>query len=207
MNRFETWFCGSPFWRYVTRRQLLPWILEGSELGEHVLELGAGLGAATEELWSRAARVTSLEYDHAFAAKLGARVGGASVTVIQGDAAALPFSDGTFSSAIAILMLHHRRSGELQDRAFAEIWRVLRPGGVFLAFEIQDGWLHRVGHTRSAFVPVSPASAFARLTTAGFSKVTVDFRQPSRLDRRSPGHQRAQVFERQGAAGEPPRLR
>ncbi len=177
MNRFETWFCGSPFWRYVTRRQLLPWILEGSELGEHVLELGAGLGAATEELWSRAARVTSLEYDHAFAAKLGARVGGASVTVIQGDAAALPFSDGTFSSAIAILMLHHLRSGELQDRAFSEIWRVLRPGGVFLAFEILDGWLHRVGHTRSTFVPVTPASAFARLTTAGFSKVTVDFRR------------------------------
>ena len=103
MNRFETWFCGSPFWRYVTRRQLLPWILEGSELGEHVLELGAGLGAATEELRSRAARVTSREYDHAFAAKLGRRVDGASVTVVQGDAATLPFSDGTFSSAIAIL--------------------------------------------------------------------------------------------------------
>ena len=177
MNRFETWFCGSPFWRYVTRRQLLPWILEGSELGEHVLELGAGLGAATEELQARAPRVTSLEYHHAFAAKLGARVGGASVTVIQGDAATLPFSDRTFSSAIAILMFHHLRSGESQDRAFAEIWRVLRPGGVFLAFEIQDGWMHRVGHIRSTFVPVTPASAFARLTTAGFSKVTVDFRR------------------------------
>jgi SAM-dependent methyltransferase len=177
MNRFETWFCGSPFWRYVTRWQVLPWILEGSELGEHVLELGAGLGAATEELRSRAARVTSLEYDYALAAKLGARLGGASVTVIQGDAATLPFSDGIFSSAIAILMLHHLRSNELQDRAFAEIWRVLRPGGVFLALEIQDGWLHRVGHTRSTFVPVTPASAFARLTTAGFSKVTVDFRR------------------------------
>src|SRR3989454_5728462 len=177
MNRFETWFCGSPFWRYVTRRQLLPWILEGSEVGGHVLELGAGLGAATEEVRSRAARVTSLEYDHAFAARLGARVGGASVTVIQGDAAALPFADGTFSSAIAILMLHHLRSGELQDRAFAEIWRVLRPGGVFLALEIQDGWLHRVGHIKSTFVPVMPASAFARLTAAGFSKVTVDFQR------------------------------
>jgi SAM-dependent methyltransferase len=177
MNRFETWFCGSPFWRYVTRRQLLPWILQGSELGEHVLELGAGLGAATDELRWRTARVTSLEYDPAFAAKLGARVGGASVTVIQGDATTLPFSDGTFSSAIAILMLHHLRSNELQDRAFAEIWRVLRPGGVFLAFEIQDGWMHRVGHIRSTFVPVTPASAFARLTTAGFSKVTVDFRR------------------------------
>jgi len=177
MNRFETWFCGSPFWRWVTRRQLLPWILQGSELGEHVLELGVGPGAATEELGHLAARVTSLEYDHAFAAKLGARVSGASVTVIQGDAATLPFSDGTFSSAIAILMLHHLRSNEMQDRAFAEVWRVLRPGGVFLAFEIQDGWLHKVGHIRSTFVPVTPASAFARLTAAGFSKVTVDFRR------------------------------
>src|SRR5258708_6454638 len=176
MNAYESWFCGSWFWRWVTRRQLLPWILQGSELGEHVLELGAGPGAATEELGHLAARVTSLEYDHAFAAKLGARVSGASVTVIQGDAATLPFSDGTFSSAIAILMLHHLRSNELQDRAFAEIWRVLRPGGVFLAFEIQDGWLHRMGHIRSTFVPVTPASVFARLTTAGFSKVTVDFR-------------------------------
>src|SRR5260370_30877862 len=76
MNGVETWFCGSPFWRCVTRRQLLPWILQGSELGEHVLELGAGPGAATEELGHLAARVTSLEYDHAFAAKLGARVSG-----------------------------------------------------------------------------------------------------------------------------------
>ena len=174
MNAYETWFCGSWFWRWVTRRQLLPWILQGSELGEHVLELGAGPGAATEELGRVAARVTSLEYDHASAAKLRARVSGASVAVIQGDAATLPFADGTFSSAIAILMLHHLRSGELQDRAFAEIWRVLRPGGVFLAFEIQDGWLHRVAHIRSTFVAVTPASAFARLTATGFSMVTVD---------------------------------
>src|SRR5258708_22597050 len=171
MNRFETWFCGSPFWRYVTRRQLLPWILQGSELGEHMLELGAGPGAATEELGHLAARVTSLEYDHALAAKLGARVSGASVTVIQGDAATLPFSDGTFSSAIAILMLHHLRSMELQDRAFAEIWRVLRPGGVFLAFVIHGGGLHKVGHIRSTFVPVTPAAACARVTAPGCSKV------------------------------------
>src|SRR5712664_1750164 len=177
MNRFETWFCGSPCWRYVTRRQLRRGILEGWGLGGQVRGWGGGLGAATEELRSRAARVTSLEYDHAFAAKLGARVGGASVTVIQGDAAALPFSDGTFSSAIAILMLHHLRSGELQDRAFAEIWRVLRPGGVFLAFEIPDGCLHRVGLIKSTFVPVTPGSVFARLTTVGFSKVSVDFRR------------------------------
>ncbi len=174
MNRYETWFCGTRLWRWVTRRQVLPWVLRGSELGEHVLELGAGPGAATMELGRLAGRVTSLEYDHAFAAKLGARVNDSNAGVIQGDAAVLPFADGTFSSVIAILMLHHLRSSELQDRAFAETWRVLRPGGVFLAFEIQDGWLHRVGHIKSTFVPVAPASAVARLTAAGFSKVTVD---------------------------------
>jgi SAM-dependent methyltransferase len=176
MNRFETWFCGSPYWRWITRQKVLPWIVQGSDLGEHVLELGAGPGAATQELALRALRVTSLEYDHAFAATLGAGLNGSNTTVIQADAATLPFADASFSSAVAILMLHHLRSGELQDRAFAEIFRVLRPGGVFLAFEIQDSWLHRVGHVRSTFTPVAPAFLYARLTAAGFSKVTVDIR-------------------------------
>jgi SAM-dependent methyltransferase len=177
MNRFETWFCGSPYWRYVTRRQLLPWILQGSDLGEHVLELGAGPGAATEELRRRAALVTSLEYDHEFAVRLGARVNGANGSVIQGDAANLPFPNQTFSSAIAILMFHHLRSNKVQDRAFSEICRVLRPGGVFLAFEIQDAWLHRVGHIRSTFVPVDPASAPTKLKAAGFSRAAAEFRR------------------------------
>ena len=175
MNRFETWFCGSRYWRYLTRRRLLPWILEGSDLGEHVLELGAGPGAATEELRRRAGRLTSLEYDHGFAAKLGTRLNGTNASVIQGDAATLPFPENTFSSAIAILMLHHLRSPELQDQSLAEICRVLRPGGIFLAFEIQDGWWHRVGHIRSTFVPIAPASVCARLANAGFSHATVDF--------------------------------
>ena len=174
MNRFETWFCGSSYWRYLTRWQLLPWLVGGSKLGDHVLELGAGPGAATEELRRLAGRVTSLEYDHEFAARLGAHVIGTNASVIQGDAATLPFPDNTFTSAIAILMLHHLRSNGLQDRAFAEIGRVLRPGGVFLAFEIQDGWLNRIGHIRSTFVPLDPATVSARLTAAGFSRAAVD---------------------------------
>lgn len=177
MNAFETRVCGSSFWRYFTQQQLLPWVLEGSNLGEHVLELGAGPGAATEELKRRAARVTSLEYNHAFTVRLAARVCGTNISVIQGDAAALPFPPNTFSSAIAILMLHHLPSSELQNCAFAEIFRVLRPGGVFLAFDIQDGWLHRVAHIRSTFAPVAPATAPARLIAAGFSDVTIALRR------------------------------
>ena len=130
MNVFEKWYCGSALWRYLTRRELLPWMLHGSTLGEHVLELGAGAGPATMELARRTPRVTSLEYDHLSALKLRKRAIHSNVDVIQGDAAVLPFPDATFSSAIAILMLHHLKSPELQDRAFSEIHRVLKPGGV-----------------------------------------------------------------------------
>ncbi len=151
MNKFENWFCGSAVWRFVTERKLLPWILSGYALGDHVLEVGAGPGATTAELQRRAGRVTSLEYDPSYVAKLAER-----------------------HTVIAVLVLHHLKSPEQQNAAFQEFHRVLRPGGMFFAFEIRDGWLQRAGHIRSTFVPVSPASAFARLTIAGFSRIAVD---------------------------------
>ncbi len=175
MNRFENWFCGSSIWRRMTRDRVLPWIVSGTELGEHVLEIGAGPGAATEELRRRAGRVTSLEYSHVFALGIARRSQMTNGAVLQGDASALPFPEKTFSAAIAILVLHHLKSREAQERAFSEIFRVLRPGGVFLAVEIQDGWLQRVGHIRSTFVPLAPTSAPGRLAAAGFSSVSIDF--------------------------------
>jgi ubiquinone/menaquinone biosynthesis C-methylase UbiE len=177
MNHLENWFCSTTIWRQITQKRLLPWMFSGAELGEHLLEIGAGPGAATEELRRRVARVTSIDYSHDFAVGLLARRRNGAGGVLQGDAAALPFANGTFSSAIAVLVLHHLGSSELQDRAFAEIYRVLRPGGIFFAFEIEDGWLQHAIHRNSAFVPVAPSSVPARLTAAGFSRVTVDLRR------------------------------
>jgi ubiquinone/menaquinone biosynthesis C-methylase UbiE len=94
--------------------------------------------------------------------------------VVRGDAAKLPFPDGTFSSVVAVLVLHHLQSQQQQDDAFQEFHRVLRPGGMFFAFELRDGWLPHAVHRHSTFVPVSPASAFGRLTVAGFSRIAVD---------------------------------
>ncbi len=104
-----------------------------------------------------------------------AHAGNCVAQVVQGDAAQLPFADESFSCAIAILMLHHLHSHELQDCALREIRRVLQPGGVFLALEIHDGWLQRLIHMRSTFVPVNASAAHARLTAAGFPRVSVDF--------------------------------
>jgi len=176
MNRFENWFCASSIWRRVTRTQLLPWLLSEAELGEHALEIGAGPGAATEELRKRAGRVTSIDSSHAFAAGLAQRARSTNGAVLQGDASALPFEDKSFSAALAVLVLHHLKSQELQERAFAEIFRVLRPGGIFLAVEIQDGWLNRIAHIRSTFVPVVPSSVSERLTSVGFSSVSIAYK-------------------------------
>ncbi|HWW19041.1 MAG TPA: class I SAM-dependent methyltransferase [Candidatus Saccharimonadales bacterium] len=175
MNALENWFCSTSFWRKITREQLLPWTLGSVDLGNHLLEIGAGAGAATAELQKRVPRITSLEYDHALVARLAQR-NASRGSIVQGDSAALPFADGTFTSAIAVLMLHHLRSSDLQDRAFAEVHRVLRPGGCFCAFDIQDGWLNRVVHIKSTFVPIQPQTLTARLARASFVNISVDSR-------------------------------
>jgi ubiquinone/menaquinone biosynthesis C-methylase UbiE len=175
MNSLEHFFCSSSLWRFLTKRRLLPWVLGGRQLGDHVLELGAGYGAVTEPLSHLAPHVTALEYDAGMLPDIASRVSPERVTVVQGDAAFLPFADGTFSSVVAFLMLHHLKSRELQDQTFAEVQRVLRPGGSFFAFEIQNNLPNRVIHYRTTFVPVEPASTFARLTKAGFAKISVDF--------------------------------
>src|SRR6267154_6559635 len=175
MNALENWYCSTSFWRWMTRARLLPWLLERSNLGEHLLEIGAGPGAATAELRKRVQRVTSLEYDRVAVVRLAQR-NGTGAGVVQGDAAALPFADRTFSSAIAVLVLHHLRSREQQDRAFAEAHRVLRPGAHFFAFEIPDGWLNCVIHINSTFVPVQAEALEARLAAAGFVDIALDRR-------------------------------
>jgi len=182
VNRFENWFCSSSLWRRVTRKEILPWLLDGAELGDHVLEIGAGAGAATQELRKLSPRVTSLEYSPVLIQTLAYRIQSANdairanASVVQGDASALPFPERTFTTVLAVLMLHHLKSPEAQDRALAEIHRVLRPGGVFLAVDIPDGWLHRIAHIRSTFVPIAPATASSRLSAAGLSNVSITFR-------------------------------
>jgi ubiquinone/menaquinone biosynthesis C-methylase UbiE len=174
MNRFENWFCSSSLWRSVSERKLLPWMLSGYALGDHVLEVGSGPGAITDELSRRAGRVTSLEYDPRFVSQLAEQHKGSRVNIVRGDAARLPFPDNAFSSVVAVLVLHHLKSPQEQNAAFQEFHRVLQPGGSFFAFEIREGWLQKAVHVCSTFVPVSPASAFARLTVAGFSRVAVE---------------------------------
>src|SRR5712675_2064388 len=42
LNALENWYCSTSFWRWMTRERLLPWLLGGADVGDHVLEIGAG---------------------------------------------------------------------------------------------------------------------------------------------------------------------
>jgi ubiquinone/menaquinone biosynthesis C-methylase UbiE len=185
MNSLENWFCATTFWRNVTRQHLVPWMLQGVDADGSVLEVGAGSGAATSFLRERFPSVTSLDFSASFVSTLSQQSGQGIPRVVQGDATQLPFADETFHCVVAILMLHHLPSVALQAAALAEASRVLQPNGVLLAFEIHDGWLQRLIHTRSTFVPFMASSANARLNTAGFSRVSVDFRRGGFLMRAS----------------------
>ena len=95
------------------------------------------------------------------------------VEVVEADATAIPFPDGSFSAVLAFTMLHHVPSVTLQDQLLAEAWRVLRPGGVFAGSDTAPGVLLRLAHIGDTRVPVDPATLGQRLETAGFDEVEV----------------------------------
>jgi SAM-dependent methyltransferase len=65
-------------------------------------------------------------------------------------------------------MLHHIPSMELQDRAFAEIARVLRPDGIFAGTDsVGVGWLFRAIHVGDTLNLIDPDTLPARLSAAG----------------------------------------
>jgi predicted methyltransferase len=62
-------------------------------------------------------------------------------------------------------------SAELQDRLFAEVARVLRPGGVFFGTDSLDGPGFQRLHAGDVCVPIDPLTLDERLRRAGFAHV------------------------------------
>jgi SAM-dependent methyltransferase len=94
-----------------------------------------------------------------------------NVEVVEADATAMPFPDGSFSTVLSFTMLHHVPSVTLQDQLLAEAWRVLRPGGVFAGSDTALGVLLQLAQIGDTMVPVDPAALSHRLKTAGFDEL------------------------------------
>ena len=167
MNRIHNLICSSGWWRGRVERQLVPWGVKGVELGNQVLEVGPGFGATTQVLARRLGRLDVLELDSGYCQRLRAQIGD-TATVTQGDATAMPYPDGRFSAVLCFTMLHHIPSRELQDRAFAEIARVLEPGGVFAGTDsVGTGLVFKLIHIGDTLMPLDPDELPQRLRAAG----------------------------------------
>ena len=176
MNFVHRHLCRSAAWRTVLEKFVVPSALANVELGDDVLELGPGDGITTDLLRVHIRRITALEIDPRMTKGLISRLRGTNVAVVQGDATAMPLQDCRFSGAISLHVLHHIPSAGLQDQVFREVFRVLRPGGVFVCVDSVDFQTLRMKliHIGDTIAPVNPDTVATRLEAAGFCENQVE---------------------------------
>jgi ubiquinone/menaquinone biosynthesis C-methylase UbiE len=173
MNENHAKLCPSPEWAAFLQGEVLPSVTAGVDLGEELIEVGPGPGAATEWLRTRVKRLVAVEIETEAAQRLVDRFQGTNVEVLNGDATDLPFEDASFDSAASFTMLHHVPTMALQNKLLAEVLRVLRPGGTLVgADSLASDGLHQF-HEGDTYNPIEATGFLARLQTLGYQKVTI----------------------------------
>ena len=134
MSRFERAFCCGAVWR--SSSTTIARELRTQQLGHDILEIGAGSGSVARQLLSSDPELawTAIDIDPHMTEATGARLRDFPNALAKtADATALPFPDASFDSVVSCLMLHHIIDWE---RAVAETARVLRPGGIFVGYDL-----------------------------------------------------------------------
>lgn len=114
------------------RYALEPYIAEFARFadsgGKRVLEIGVGLGADHQQFAAAGAELYGIDLTERAVEHTGRRLAafGLSSRLAVGDAERLQFPDDHFDVVYSWGVLHHSPA---TDRAVAEVWRVLRPGG------------------------------------------------------------------------------
>lgn len=176
--------------RRADRRAAL--FAEHGALAPHrtALELGCGSGVFLERVAKTGATLHGIDLSQDLLAKARARVGGLpNVSLTCGNAEQMPYPDGGFDTVYGSSILHHLDL----DRALADAFRVLRPGGLAVFAEPnilnpQVAVMFHLGLTKRYFGVSPDEMAFSRFRAAraargaGFVDVVVrphDFLHPA----------------------------
>ena len=161
---------------------------EGDLRGRRVLEVGTGTGRVAAALAERAyAKVWAVDASPEMLAVARRNVP-RGVAFKEARAEALPFKDGWFERAVAMLVVHVLD----RPRAFAELRRVLRPDGrlVIASFDpahVRGYWLNEYFPSIATIdlARFAPAEVLTgELRAAGFAAVrTIRLHQRARIDR------------------------
>ena len=109
-----------------------PWTIGRLATGERVLDLGSGAGTdslVAAQMVGRAASVTGIDMTPRMLAKAraaAAEMGATNVEFVESEAEQLPFPDGSFDVVISNGVIDLIPD---KDAVFAELYRVLTPGG------------------------------------------------------------------------------
>jgi SAM-dependent methyltransferase len=177
MNKIHNWYCRSAAWKRRVDTELMPWALAGVTLSGPGLEIGPGPGITTDYIRTKVDSLTALEADPILAERLRRRFQNTSVNVVKGDATAIPFENGAFRTVFCFTMLHHVPSFALQNKLFAEVRRVLAPGGVFVGTDSRLSLRMKVFHWFDTMVIVDPLVFPKRLLEAGFTDPQIELGQ------------------------------
>lgn len=147
--------------------------------GERVLDVGCGTGALAVRLAAGVgggevhgidASPEMVEVAKGKAARAGARVE-LQVAVVE----ALPFPDASFDLVTSSLMLHHLPD-DVKRQGLAQVRRVLKPGGRFVAVDFAGGSHSLLGHVLSFLGHMHGDTAVeltSMLRNSGFREVEV----------------------------------
>jgi ubiquinone/menaquinone biosynthesis C-methylase UbiE len=121
-------------------------------LSGRVLEIGSGSGPNFPHYPETVTELVSVEPEANLRAKAieAARDSGRPITVVDAVAERLPFEDGSFDAAVAVLVLC---SVPDQPAALAGLRRVLRPGGELRFYEHVIGTSRRLSGLQRALAP------------------------------------------------------
>lgn len=147
---------------------------------DRVLEIGFGGGVNLRSLIAGAAFVGGVDRSQVMVRRAKARfaeaVSAGRADFREGSVEELPFEGSSFGKVCTVNTIYFWKS---LDSGFAEIHRVLSPGGCLVVGFLPKERMDRMGMPTDIFTSRAPAEVDAALKSAGFTDVRIERPEPT----------------------------